>query len=148
MTEINNRRAYHDYEIIDTYEAGIALVGTEVKSIKNGKANFQDSYIIIRNEEAYILNMHISAYEQGNIFNHEETRTRKLLLHNKEIKKLRDKVTLEGLTIIPLKLYFVRNKAKILMALAKGKKLYDKRESIKEKDQMREARREIKYKNR
>jgi len=148
MVEINNRRAYHDYEIIDTYEAGIVLVGTEVKSIKNGKANFQDSYVIIRNDEAYILNMHISAYEQGNIFNHDETRTRKLLLHSKEIKKLRDKVTLDGLTIIPLKLYFVKNKAKILIALAKGKKTYDKRESIKEKDQQREIRKEFKYKNR
>lgn len=148
MVEINNRRAYHDYEIIDTYEAGIVLVGTEVKSIKNGKANFQDSYVIIRNDEAYILNMHISAYEQGNIFNHDETRTRKLLLHSKEIKKLRDKVTLDGLTIVPLKLYFVKNKAKILIALAKGKKTYDKRESIKEKDQQREIRKEFKYKNR
>lgn len=148
MVEINNRRAYHDYEIIDTYEAGIVLVGTEVKSIKNGKANFQDSYVVIRNDEAYILNMHISAYEQGNIFNHDETRTRKLLLHSKEIKKLRDKVTLDGLTIVPLKLYFVKNKAKILIALAKGKKTYDKRESIKEKDQQREIRKEFKYKNR
>jgi SsrA-binding protein len=146
--EINNRKAYHEYEIIDTYEAGIVLVGTEVKSIKNGKANFQDSYIIIRGEEAYILNMHISPYEQGNIFNHDETRTRKLLLHKKEINKLKNKVTLEGLTIIPLKLYFVKNKAKILIALAKGKKLYDKREAMKEKDQQREMRKDIKYKNR
>jgi SsrA-binding protein len=146
--EINNRKAYHEYEIIDTYEAGIVLVGTEVKSIKNGKANFQDSYIIIRGEEAYILNMHISPYEQGNIFNHDETRTRKLLLHKKEISKLKNKVTLEGLTIIPLKLYFVKNKAKILIALAKGKKLYDKREAMKEKDQQREMRKDIKYKNR
>ena len=132
--EINNRKARFDYEILDTYETGIVLTGTEIKSIKNGKANLKDSYAIVRNNEVFLLNMHISPYEQGNIFNHEETRTRKLLLHKKEILKIRDKVTLEGVTLIPLKLYFKNGKAKIELGLAKGKKTFDKRESIKKRD--------------
>lgn len=132
--EINNRKAKFDYTILEEIEAGMVLKGTEVKSIKDGKANIKDSYAIIKNGEVYLLNMHISEYKEGNIFNHEETRTRKLLLHKKEILKLRDKVELQGLTLIPLKVYFKKNKAKVLLGLAKGKKTYDKRESIKERD--------------
>ncbi len=132
--EINNRKARFDYEIIEEIETGIVLTGTEVKSIKDGKANLKDSYGIIKNNEVFLLNMHISQYKEGNIFNHQETRTRKLLLHKKEILKLRDKIELQGLTLVPLKLYFKKNKAKIYLALAKGKKTFDKRESIKEKD--------------
>ena len=108
MIEINNRKAKYDYEIIDTIEAGIVLTGTEIKSIKNGSANLKDSYAIIKNGEIFLLNMHISHYEQGNIFNHDETRTRKLLLHKKEILKLNDKVKMLGYTLVPIKLYFKR----------------------------------------
>ncbi|HPF82759.1 MAG TPA: SsrA-binding protein SmpB [Bacilli bacterium] len=132
--EINNRKANYDYQILETIETGIVLTGTEIKSIRNGSANLKDSYAIIKNDEVYILNMHISHYEEGNIFNHDETRTRKLLLHKKEILKLNEKVKLQGLTLVPLKLYFKKNKAKLLIGLAKGKKTYDKRESIKERD--------------
>lgn len=145
VIEINNRKANYDYEILDTFEAGIVLTGTEIKSVKNGSANLKDSYAIIKNGELFLLNMHISAYEQGNIFNHEETRTRKLLMHKKEIVKLNQNVTLQGNTIVPLKLYFKKNKAKILLGLAKGKKNYDKRESIKKKDIERELK--TQYKN-
>ena len=132
--EIVNRQARFNYTILEEVEAGIALKGTEVKSIRDGKANIKDSYAIVKNDEAYLLNMHISEYKEGNIFNHEETRTRKLLLHKKEILKLRDKIALQGLTLVPLKVYFVKNKVKVLIGLAKGKKTYDKRESIKERD--------------
>ncbi len=132
--EINNRKVRFDYEILEEIESGIVLTGTEIKSIKDGKANLKDSYAIIKNGEVFLLNMHISHYKEGNIFNHDETRTRKLLLHKKEILKFRDKLDLQGLTLVPLKLYFKRNKAKILLGLGKGKKTYDKRESIKEKD--------------
>ena len=142
--EILNRKANFDYEIIDTYESGIVLTGTEIKSIRLGKANLKDSYAIIKNNEIFLLNMHISSYEQGNRFNHEETRTRKLLLHKKEILKLRDKLELDGLTLIPLKLYFKDGKAKILIGLARGKKNYDKRESIKKKDMDRQVLRDLK----
>ena len=132
--EILNRRARHDYFIEDEYECGIVLTGTEIKSIRNGKCNIKDSYGTIRNNELYLLNMFISHYEEGNIFNHNETRTRKLLMHKKEILKLNDKIRLEGYTLIPLKIYFKKNRAKILLGLCKGKKNYDKREAIKEKD--------------
>lgn len=132
--EILNRQARFNYTILEEVEAGISLKGTEVKSIRDGKANIKDSYAVIKNDEAYLLNMHISEYKEGNIFNHEETRTRKLLLHKKEILKLRDKIALQGLTLVPLKVYFVKNKVKVLIGLAKGKKTYDKRESIKERD--------------
>jgi len=148
MIEINNRKASYDYEILDTYESGIALTGTEIKSIKEGKGNLRDSYAIIKNNELFLLNMHISPYKEGNIFNHEETRTRKLLMHKKEILKLRDSVEREGNTLIPLKLYFKRNHAKILIGLAKGKKTYDKREAIKKRDSEREIKREFKNINR
>ena len=136
--EILNRKARYDYHIEDEYEAGLALTGTEIKSIRNGKMNIKDSYAIIKNEEIYLLNAHIASYEKGNIFNHNETRTRKLLMHKKEIKKLNNKLILEGYTLIPLKVYFVRGKAKILLGLAKGKKSYDKREDIKKRDIKRE----------
>lgn len=142
--EITNKKANFDYEIIDTFETGIVLKGTEIKSIRLGKANLKDSYGIIKNNEIFLLNMHISQYEQGNIFNHEETRTRKLLMHKKEILKLKDKLEINGLTLIPLKLYFKNSKAKILLGLAKGKKNYDKRESIKKKDIQREVQRDLK----
>ena len=132
--EIQNRKVNFDYEIIDTFEAGIVLTGTEIKSIRLGKCNLKDSYAIIKNNEIFILNMHISQYEQGNRFNHEETRTRKLLMHKKEILKLRDKLEIDGFTLVPIKLYFKGSKAKLLIGLAKGKKNYDKRESIKKKD--------------
>ena len=146
MIEIQNRKAKFDYEILETYEAGMVLTGTEIKSIRLGKANLKDSYCIIKNNEIFILNMHISAYDFGNIFNHNETRTRKLLLHKKEILKLKNSLELNGLTIVPLKLYFNKNKAKILIGLAKGKHTYDKREAIKKKDQERELKKSIKYK--
>ena len=136
--EILNRKARFNYEIIDTIECGIVLKGTEIKSIRGGKANIKDSYGIIRNNEVYILNMHISPYENGGVFNHQETRTRKLLLHKKEILKLKNKLELEGFTLIPLKLYFVNGKAKIELGLCKGKKLYDKREDSKKRDVERE----------
>lgn len=144
MIEILNRQAKFNYEILETYEAGIVLTGTEIKSLRNGNANIKDSYANIKNGEIFLLNMHISHYEEGNIFNHEETRTRKLLLHKKEILKLKNKVDLNGYTIIPLKIYFVKRKAKILLGLAKGKKNYDKREDIKKRDIEREVRKEFK----
>ncbi len=144
--EIVNRRAKHDYFIEETYECGMVLVGTEIKSIRAGKCNLKDSYAIIRNQECFLLNTFISTYKEGNIFNHEETRTRKLLLHKKEIQKLDTKTKEGGYTLIPLKIYFVKNKAKLLLGLCKGKKNYDKRESLKEKDQKREIEKLQKYK--
>lgn len=143
--EIVNRQASFNYFIEETYEAGIALTGTEIKSIRLGKCNIKDSYAIIKNNEAYLLNAHISSYEQGNIFNHEENRTRKLLLNKREILKLNNKLTLEGYTLIPLKIYFVKNRAKVLIGVCKGKKNYDKREAIKEKDLERELNKNNKY---
>ena len=143
--EINNRKAKYDYQIIDTVEAGIVLTGTEIKSIRNGKANLKDSYATIKKGEAILLNMHISPYEKGNIFNHDETRTRKLLLHKKEILKLNDKIRIEGYTLVPLKLYFKKNIAKILLGIAKGKKTYDKRETIKKRDIERDIKTRMKY---
>ena len=143
--EIINRVARHNYQIFDTFEAGIVLTGTEIKSIRNGKANLKDTYATIKNGEAFLLNMHISAYEEGNRFNHSETRTRKLLLHKKEILKLNDKIRLDGYTLIPLKLYFKKNIAKIELALAKGKKDYDKREAIKERDIKRDLEKKYKF---
>lgn len=145
MTEILNRKARFDYNIIDTIEAGIVLTGTEIKSIRAGKANLKDSYAIVRNNEVYLLNMHISEYSYGNIFNHNETRTRKLLLHKKEILKLNDKIRLEGFTLVPLKLYVKGSYAKVLLGIGKGKKLYDKRESMKERDMKKEINKALKY---
>jgi SsrA-binding protein len=143
--EISNKKATYDYFVEETYEAGIALKGTEIKSIRNGSANLKDSYAVIKKGEAYLLNMHIAPYEKGNQFNHEERRTRKLLLHKKEIDKIAGKITTEGYTLIPLKLYFKKNKVKILLGIAKGKKTFDKRETIKKRDLEREARKEFKY---
>ena len=140
MIEVNNKKAYFDYTILEELEAGIALTGTEIKSIRKGSIDLKDTFVNIKNNEAYILNMYIAKYEEGNIFNHEERRTRKLLLHKKEIKKLKEQIKQEGLTIIPLKLYFKKNKVKILIGVCKGKKLYDKRATLKEKDLKREAR--------
>lgn len=144
MIEIKNKKATFDYNIEETFETGIVLKGTEIKSIREGKANLKDSYAVIKNGEVFLLNMHISAYENGNIFNHQETRTRKLLLHKKEILKLRDKVEISGYTLIPIKLYFKGNKAKILLGLGKGKKTFDKRESLKEKDIKRDIEKALK----
>ena len=137
--EILNRKASFNYFIQEEIECGIVLTGTEIKAVREGKANIKDSYAIIRNNECFLLNMHISEYKEGNIFNHEVDRTRKLLLHKKEILKLKTSLEQEGLTLIPLKLYFKDNKLKVSLGICKGKKLYDKRESIKEKDQNREA---------
>lgn len=143
--EIQNRKAKYDYEIVDTIESGIVLTGTEIKSLRLGKANLKDSYAIIRNGEVYLLNMHISEYDHGNIFNHEETRSRKLLLHKKEILKLNDKIRLEGFTLVPLKVYLKRNYAKVLLGIGKGKKLYDKRETMKERELNRQINKALKY---
>ncbi len=143
--EILNRQARYNYQIIDSFEVGIVLTGTEIKSIRNGKANLKDSYAIIKNGELFLLNMHISPYAEGNIFNHEERRTRKLLMHKKEIVKLNNKLTLEGNTLVPLKLYFKNGRAKIELGLAKGKKLYDKRETIKKRDIEREIKKNMKF---
>jgi len=140
----NNKKAYHDYFILDTYEAGIELKGTEIKSVRKGSANLKDAFIRIKNNEAFIENMHIAPYEQGNRFNHDPLRTRKLLLHKKEIKKLQKEIKENGLTIVPTKLYFNTSKAKLEIALARGKKLYDKRQDLKAKDAKRDVERALK----
>ncbi len=143
-----NRKAFHDYFVEETVEAGIALQGTEVKSLRLGHANLTDSYAIVKNSEMFLLNANISPYEQGNLANHEPLRTRKLLLHKEEIRKLAWKMSQKGFTLIPLKIYFVRGKAKVLIGLAKGKKTFDKRETIKEKESKREVERVVKGRNR
>ena len=140
----NNKKARHDFFIEEVYEAGIVLTGTEIKSIRKGSCNLKDSYAIIKNHEAFIINMHISEYSEGNRFNHDPLRTRKLLLHKKEIRKLQKEVKENGLTIIPTKLYFNTSKAKVEIALAKGKKLYDKRQDLKAKDAKRDVERALK----
>ncbi len=134
---VTNRKARHEYFIEDVYEAGLVLKGTEVKSIRQGSANIQDAYISFKNQEAFIENMHISPYEQGNIFNEDPIRRRKLLLHKKEIKKLHDEVQRQEVTVVPLRLYLSKGKVKMEIAVAKGKKLYDKRDSIAERDSKR-----------
>lgn len=141
---ITNKRAEHDFFIISRIEAGIALKGTEVKSLRNGKANFLDSYVDFINGEAFLVNMHISEYSHGNRYNHEEKRKRKLLLNKAEIRKLQQKVKEKGYTVIPLRAYLKNRKIKIEIALARGKKLYDKRESIAERDLKRELERKYK----
>lgn len=138
--EIKNKKAYFNYFIKREIEAGIVLKGTEIKSVKKGSINITDSYIRIKNGEAYIINMFIEKYDAASIFNHEETRERKLLLHKKEIKKLLEEVKQEGYTLVPLKVYLKNGKAKILIGVARGKKLYDKREAIKKRDELRERR--------
>jgi SsrA-binding protein len=140
-----NRKARHEYTILQTYEAGIVLQGTEVKSLRQGKANLVDSYANIKNGELWLFGTHISEYTQGNINNHEPTRMRKLLLKSNEIRKLTGKIKEKGLTLIPLRLYFKEGKVKVELALAKGKKVYDKREAIAKKDMQRDQERKIKF---
>ena len=143
--EILNREAKFNYFINDEIECGISLLGTEIKAIREGKANLKDSYAIIRKDEVYLLNMNISEYKEGNIFNHDPKRTRKLLLHKTEILKLKKEIEQAGFTLVPLKLYFVKNKAKILLGICKGKKNFDKRETIKERELKREQEKLHKY---
>ena len=143
-----NRKAHHDYFIEETVEAGLALQGTEVKSLRLGLANLTDSYAIVKNEEMFLLNANISVYTHGNLANHEPLRTRKLLLHKAEIRKLTWKMTQKGFTLIPLKIYFTRGRAKVLIGLAKGKKSFDKRDTIKANEARREMDRVVKERNR
>ena len=138
--EILNRKARFNYFIIDEMEAGIELKGTEIKSIRNGKCSIEDTYARIKNGEVYLINMYIAKYEEGNIFNHDERRERKLLLHKSEIIKLSKKLEQDSYTLIPSKIYMKKNNAKVLLGLCKGKKLYDKRETIKKRDLERENR--------
>lgn len=143
----NNKKAYHDYFIEEKYEAGIALAGTEVKSLRMGKCSIKEAFIRIENGEVWVYGMHVSPYEKGNIFNKDPLRSRKLLLHKKEIWKLLGKMKEKGYTLVPLQVYFKEGKAKVEIGLAKGKKLYDKREDIAKKDQRREAEKEFKVRN-
>jgi SsrA-binding protein len=143
-----NKKASHDYAIIDTIEAGIVLTGTEIKSIRARRINLKDGFVKIRNGEAWLWNVHISPFEQGNIFNHEPTRTRKLLMHRKQIDKLFAQVKTEGMTLVPLKVYIKDGFAKVLVGVAKGKKNYDKREDIKRRDTERDLRRVTKFSGR
>ena len=143
----NNKKAYHDYFILETYEAGIALHGTEVKSLRIGKCSIKEAFIRVENEEVYVYGMHISPYEKGNIFNKDPLRVRKLLLHKSEIRKLLGKTKEKGMTLVPLKVYFKDSLVKVEIGLAKGKKLYDKRQDIAKKDQQREAQRDFKVRN-
>lgn len=143
----NNKKAYHDYFIEDTYEAGIELAGTEVKSMRMGKCSIKESFIQIDRGEVFVFGMHISPYEKGNIFNKDPLRTRKLLLHQYEIRKIAGKIAEKGYTLVPLKVYFKGSLVKVEIGIAKGKKLYDKRQDIAKKDQKREAEREFKVKN-
>lgn len=138
-----NRKAFHDYAIEETVEAGIVLVGTEVKSLRQGKANLKDSYVQVKDSEVFLLNCHISPYSHGNIMNHDPVRTRKLLLNRKEISKLHGKAAQKGYSLIPLKLYFKGPRAKIEIGLARGKKQYEKRESIKKREAEREIERAL-----
>ncbi|AMJ41961.1 SsrA-binding protein SmpB [Anaerotignum propionicum] len=142
-----NKKAYHDYFIEEVFQAGISLVGTEVKSLRAGKCSLKESFIRIENEEAFIYNMHISPYEQGNIFNKDPLRVRRLLLHKNQIRKISQESQIAGYTIVPLKVYLDRSLVKIDIALAKGKKLYDKRETISKNDQKRQAEKEFKIRN-
>ena len=138
-----NKRARHDYELLDTWEAGVVLTGTEVKSLGGGKANIADAYAIVNDGEVYLLNLHIAPYEQGNQFNHDPTRTRKLLLHRKEIRRMIGAVERQGLTLVALELYFKRGRAKVAIALGRGKKQHDKRQDIKKRDADRELARAV-----
>lgn len=143
----NNKKAYHDYFIDETYEAGIALHGTEVKSMRMGKCSIKESFIRIENGEIFVYGMHVSPYEKGNIFNKDPLRVKKLLMHKYEINKLAGKVAEKGYTLVPLQVYFKDGKVKTEVGLARGKKLYDKRQDIAKKDQRRETQREFKVKN-
>ncbi|MBP5221698.1 MAG: SsrA-binding protein SmpB [Lachnospiraceae bacterium] len=143
----NNKKAYHDYFIDETFEAGIELHGTEVKSMRMGKCSIKESFIRIENGEVYVYGMHVSPYEKGNIFNKDPLRIKKLLLHRSEINKLQGKIKEKGYTLVPLQVYFRSGRAKVEIGLARGKKLYDKREDIAKKDQKREAEKEFKIRN-
>lgn len=143
----NNKKAYHDYFIDETYEAGVALHGTEVKSMRMGKCSIKESFIRIENGEVFVYGMHVSPYEKGNIFNKDPLRVKKLLMHRYEINKLAGKVAEKGYTLVPLQVYFKEGRAKVEIGLARGKKLYDKREDIAKKDARRETEREFKIKN-
>lgn len=143
----NNKKAFHDYFIDDTYEAGVELFGTEVKSLRNGKCSIKEAFIRIEKGEVYVYGMHVSPYEKGNIFNKDPLRVKKLLLHRYEIQKLEGKIAQKGYTLVPLKVYFKGSLVKVEVGLARGKKLYDKRQDIAKKDQKREAQREFKIKN-
>lgn len=142
-----NRKAYHDYFIEETLEAGMVLTGTEVKSLRGAKANLMDSYVLIKDNEVFLFNCHISPYTHGNIMNHDPVRTRKLLLHKKELAKLQAKAAQKGYSVIPLKLYFKDGRAKAEIGLAKGKKQYEKRETIKKKEADREIQRAMRSRN-
>ena len=142
-----NKKAYHDYFIEETYQAGISLAGTEVKSLRDGKCSLKESFIRIENGSAFIYNMHISPYEQGNIFNKDPLRTRRLLLHKHEINKIAAAVTATGYMVVPLRVYFDHGLVKVDIGVAKGKKLYDKRQSIAKNDQRREAEKDFKIRN-
>lgn len=152
MSEIkviaNNKKAYHDYFVEDTYEAGLVLTGTEIKSIRRGRINLKDSYCQTRQGEVFVYNMHISHFEEGNRFNHEPLRVRKLLLHKKQIRTLQDNQNNTGISIVPLKLYLKKGYAKLLIGIAKGKKNYDKRNSLKQKEAKKEINRVLKEKQR
>ena len=141
-----NRKAFHDYHIEETIEAGISLLGTEVKSLRAGQANLKDSYVLVKDNEVFLLNCHISPYSHGNITNHEPLRTRKLLLHRKEIERLRGKVAQKGYTLIPLKVYFKGSMAKVEVGFAKGKQVFEKRDKIKEREAKREIARALRNK--
>ena len=143
----NNKKAYHDYFILDTYEAGISLAGTEVKSLRMGKCSIKEAFIRIEDGEVFIYGMNISPYEKGNLFNKDPLRVRKLLLHRSEIQKILGKTKEKGMAVVPLKVYFHGGLVKVEIGLAKGKKLYDKRDDIAKKDQKREAEREFKVRN-
>ena len=143
----NNKKAYHDYFIEDKLECGVALHGTEVKSMRMGKCSIKEAFIRIENGEVYVYGMHVSPYEKGNIFNKDPLRVKKLLLHRQEINKLVGKIKEKGYTLVPLQVYFKSGKVKVEFGLARGKKLYDKREDIAKKDQRRETEREFKVKN-
>jgi SsrA-binding protein len=143
----NNKKAYHDYFIDDKYETGIELYGTEVKSIRMGKCSIKEAFVRIQNGEVYIYGMHVNPYEKGNIFNKDPLRPRKLLMHKAEINKLTGKIAEKGFTLVPLQVYFKGSLVKVEIGLARGKKLYDKREDIAKKDQRRELEREFKVKN-
>lgn len=143
----NNKKAYHDYFIDEKYEAGLVLHGTEVKSLRLGKCSVKEAFVRIENSEVWIYGMHISPYEKGNIFNRDPLRPKKLLMHKDEIRKLTGKISEKGFTIVPLQVYFKDGRAKIEIGLARGKKLYDKRQDIAKKDQRREAEKEFKIKN-
>ena len=143
----NNKKAYHDYFIDEKYEAGIALHGTEVKSMRMGKCSIKEAFIRIENGEVFVYGMHVSPYEKGNIFNKDPLRVKKLLMHKYEINKLQGKIKEKGYTLVPLQVYFKEGKVKVEVGLARGKKLYDKREDIAKKDQRREAEKDFKIKN-